>query len=171
MKGSLRWCFDSQSVMMSSTQKWAKNVQIGISCTKVDRKMKAKSETYFEVNCSFMKPFSLKRTQTSISCANSDSTMESKSKRNFEVRYCFMKLFYWNLQILAQCYDVIISVMGQKDYNLYIVYNCKNTNIRNISSKSPYRSGFDLSTTRHIWYISWVHFGITLILGPFLTQF
>ena len=34
-----------------------KKVQIGVSCTNLDRKMKIKSERYSEVNYSFMKPF------------------------------------------------------------------------------------------------------------------
>ena len=45
-------------VVTSSTQKWVKQVQIGTSCTNVDRKMKIKSKRYFEVNYSFVKPFS-----------------------------------------------------------------------------------------------------------------
>ena len=40
-------------------------------------------------------------------------------KRNFEVRYSFMKLFSWNLEILAQFCDVIISKLNQKVSNLY----------------------------------------------------
>ena len=96
--------------MTSSTQKWVKDVQIGISCTNVDRKMKIKSKRYFEVNYSLMKPFSqnfedltqydnvinpkLARNgaQTHISCTG-NREMKIKCKRNFEVRYLFMKLF------------------------------------------------------------------------------
>ena len=36
---------------------WVKNVQNGVSCTSVDRKMKIKSKHYFEVNFSFIKLF------------------------------------------------------------------------------------------------------------------
>ena len=39
-------------------KKWVKKVQIGISRTNVDGKMKIKSKRYFEVNYSFMKSFS-----------------------------------------------------------------------------------------------------------------
>ena len=60
------------------------------SCTIVDRKMRIKSKSYFQVNYSFMKPFSQnfdvltqrcdvinpelarKRVQTGISCTNGD---------------------------------------------------------------------------------------------------
>ena len=38
------------AAVTSLTQIWVKKVQIGISCTNVER--------YFEVNYSFMKPFS-----------------------------------------------------------------------------------------------------------------
>ena len=42
-------------MVTSSTQKWIKKVQTGISCTNVDRKMKIKRKKYFEVNYYFMK--------------------------------------------------------------------------------------------------------------------
>ena len=41
-------------VVTSSTQKWVKKVQIGISCTNIDRKMKIKTK----VKYSLIKPFS-----------------------------------------------------------------------------------------------------------------
>ena len=127
--------------MTSSTQKWLKKVRIGISCTNVDRKIRIKSKRYFQVNHSFMKPFSQnfevltqccdvintklarKRIQTGISCTNGDRKIKIKSKKNFEVRYSFMKLFSGNLKILAPCCDVIIPKSGQKDSSLYIMYN------------------------------------------------
>ena len=126
---------------MSSTQKWLKKVQIVISCTNVDRKMRIKSKSYFQVNYSFMKLFSQnsealtqccnvinpemarKRVQTGISCTNGDRKTIIKSKRNFEVRYSLTRLFSGNLKILAPCRDVIISKSGQKDSSLYIIYN------------------------------------------------
>ena len=73
--------------------------------------MKVKSKSYFEVNYSFMKPFSQKfeyltqcvdvinpklaqqRAQTRISYTNGDRKMNIKSKMNFEEKYLFMKLF------------------------------------------------------------------------------
>ena len=33
-----------------------------------------------------------------------------------------MKLFSWSLDVLAPCCDVIISKLGQKDSNLYMMY-------------------------------------------------
>ena len=99
-------------------------IQIGISCTNVERKMKIKNKRYFDINYSFMKSFSQnfevltqrgdiinpklarKRTQAQIPCINGDKKMKIKSKSNFEVRHSFMKL---NLEILAPCFDVIIS--------------------------------------------------------------
>ena len=128
-------------VVTSSTQKWVRKVQVGISCTNVDRNMKIKSKWYFEMNYSFMKLFSQnfevltqtcdiinpklarKRAQTGISCTNGDWKMKIKSKRNFEVRYSFMKLFTQNLEILVPCCEVVISKLGQKDSNLYPLYN------------------------------------------------
>ena len=77
-------------------QKWVNKVQIGISCTNVDRKMKIKSKRYFEVNYSFKKQSSQnfevltqcgnvinsklarKRAQTPISCTNGDGKMKIK---------------------------------------------------------------------------------------------
>ena len=77
-------------------QKWVKKVQIGISCTNVDRKMKIKSKRYFDVNYSFKKQSSQnfevltqcgnvinsklarKRAQTPISCTNGDRKMKIK---------------------------------------------------------------------------------------------
>ena len=44
--------------MTSPVQKWVKNVNVGISCTNGDRKMKIKSKRYFQADYSFMKPFS-----------------------------------------------------------------------------------------------------------------
>ena len=126
---------------MSSTQKWLKKVQIVISCTNVDRKMRIKSKSYFQVNYSFMKLFSQnsealtqccnvinpemarKRVQTGISCTNGDRKTIIKSKRNFEVRHSLMKILSVYLKILAPCRDVIISKSGQKDSSLYIIYN------------------------------------------------
>ena len=45
-------------VVTPSTRKCVKKVQIGISCTNVDRKMKIKFKNFFEVNYLFLKPFS-----------------------------------------------------------------------------------------------------------------
>ena len=102
--------------------------------------MKIKSKRYFEMNYSFMKPFSQnfealtqggdiinsklarKRAQTCISCTNGDRKMNIKRKRKFEVRYMFTKLFSQDLEILAPCCDVIISKLGQKYSDLYIMY-------------------------------------------------
>ena len=121
-------------MLTSSTQKWVRKVQY------VERKMKVKSKRHFEVNYSFMKPFSQnfevltqlgdvinpklarKRTQSRISSANGDRKMKIKSKRNFELSYSFMKLFSGNLEIRAPFCD-IISKVDQKDSNLYIKYN------------------------------------------------
>ena len=47
---------------------------------------------------------------------------ESKVKRTFEVSYSFMKLFSWSLHVLAPCCDVVISKLGQKDSNFYMMY-------------------------------------------------
>ena len=138
VKGNLRWSigFWNHCLKTSSTQKWVKKVQIGISCTNVDRKMKIKSKKYFAVNYSFMKPFSQnlsfwlsmmtlstqnwleKRVQTRISCTNGDRKMKIKRKRNFEVRRLSMKLFSRNLEILAPCCDVISLKLGQKHSSL-----------------------------------------------------
>ena len=41
-----------------STRRWVKKVQIEISYTDVNRKIKIKSRKYFEMIYSFMKPFS-----------------------------------------------------------------------------------------------------------------
>ena len=151
VKGNLRWTNTFWShhlkiltflaflkVLTSSTQKWLKKVQTGISCTNVNRKMRIKSKRYFQDNYSFMKPFSQnfevftqccdiiypklprKRIQTGISCTNGDRKIKIKSKKNFEVRYSFMKLFSGNLKILAPCCDAIIPKLGQKDSRLYI---------------------------------------------------
>ena len=86
------------------TQKWLKKVQIGISCTNVDRKIRIKSKRYFQVSYSFMKPISQnfevltqcctiintklaqKRIQTGISGTNGDKKIKVKNKKNFEVR-------------------------------------------------------------------------------------
>ena len=99
-------------------------IQIGISCINIERKMKIKNKRYFDINYSFMKSFSQnfevltqrgdiinpklarKSTQAQIPCINGDKKMKIKSKSNFEVRHSFMKL---NLEILAPCFDVIIS--------------------------------------------------------------
>ena len=69
-----------------------------------------KNKRYFQVNYSFMKPFSQKsevltqycdvintklapkRIQTGISCANADRKTKMKSKKSFVGRYSFMKL-------------------------------------------------------------------------------
>ena len=69
-----------------------------------------KNKRYFQVNYSFMKPFSQKtevltqcfdvintklapkRIQTGISCANVDRKTKMKSKKSFVGRYSFMKL-------------------------------------------------------------------------------
>ena len=106
---------------MSSTQKWVKKVQIGISCTNIDRKKKIKGMRYCQVNYLFMKPFSQnfevltqhsevinpklarKRAQTCVSCPNGDRRIKIKSKRNFEVRFLFMKLFSRNHEIRVPC--------------------------------------------------------------------
>ena len=169
-------------VVMSSTPKWVKKFQVAISCTNVFRKMRLKSKRYFQVNYSSMKPFSKKievltqrrdvinpksarkRVQTGISCTNSDRKIKIKTKRNFEMRYSFMKLFSGNFKILAPCCEVIISKSGQKDSSLYIMYNWlknipeKSRKIRNIPSKSLYRSGFNPSTVNCILHISLVSF-------------
>ena len=128
-------------MVTSSTPKWVKKVQIGISRSNVDRNMNIKRKRYFEVTYSFMKLFSQifdvltqlydainpklarKRVQTCISSANGDRKMKIKSKRKFEVRYSFMKLFSRILEILALCCDVIILKLGQKDSILYTMYN------------------------------------------------
>ena len=68
VKGNLRWSIRFWNhylkilkfwipVVTSSTQNWFKKVQIGISCTNVDRKMKIKSERNFPVTYLFMKLF------------------------------------------------------------------------------------------------------------------
>ena len=62
-----------------------------------------------------------KRAQTCILCTNGDRKMKIKSKRNFEGRYSFKKLFSKYLEILAPCCDVVISKLGQKNSNLYIM--------------------------------------------------
>ena len=95
---------------MSLTQKWVKKVQVSISCTNVDRKMKIKSKKYFGVNCLFMKLFSQnfevlaqrggvinpklaqKQPNLYLMYSNGDRKMKISSKRNFQVRYLFMKL-------------------------------------------------------------------------------
>ena len=92
--------------------------------------MKIKSKRYFEVNYSFMKPFSQnsevltqrgdvinpkfarERAQTCISGTNGDAKMKTKITKNFDLKYSFMKLFSQNLEILAPCCDVIISKLG-----------------------------------------------------------
>ena len=89
--------------MTSSTQKFDRKIQIGISCTNVDRKNKIKRERYCEVNYSFMKPFSQnfevltqqgdvinpkvarKKAQTCISFANGDTNLQM---------YLFLQSFY-----------------------------------------------------------------------------
>ena len=86
--------------------------------------MKIKSKRYFEVNYSFMKPFSQnfevltqrgdvinpklarERAQTCISGTNGDGKMKIKSTKNFDLKYSFMKLFSQNLEILAPCCNV-----------------------------------------------------------------
>ena len=54
-----------------------------------------------------------------------------KSKVKRTLRYLLMKLFSQNLEVLAPWCDAIISKLGQKDSNLYVMYNCKNIKIRN----------------------------------------
>ena len=137
VKGNLRWsiCFWNHSliilkfwspVVMPSVQKCNKKVQVGISCTNVDGKMKIKSKKYFEVNHSFMKSLSQnfedltqrgdvinpkltgKRVQTFISCTNGERKMKIKRQKNFEVRCWFMKLFSRYLEILSPCCDVYV---------------------------------------------------------------
>ena len=46
------------SLVRSSTQKCIKKVQIGISYTNIDRKMKIKTKRYFELKYPLTKPFS-----------------------------------------------------------------------------------------------------------------
>ena len=102
--------------------------------------MKVNSKGKFDVRYSFLKSLSQnlevltqrgdvinpklarKRAQTCISRANGDRKKKIKSKRNFEMRYSFMKLFSGNLEISTPCCGVIISKLGQKDSNLYIMY-------------------------------------------------
>ena len=111
---------------MPSAQKCNKKVQIGISYTSVDGKMKIKSEKYFEVNYLFMKSFSQnfedltqsgdvinpkltrKKVQNCISCTNGERKMKIKSQKNFEVRYSFMKLFSRYLEVRAPYCDVYV---------------------------------------------------------------
>ena len=141
--------------MTSSTQKFVKKVQIGITCTSVDRKMKIKSKMYFEENYSFMKPLSYnfevltqfgylinpklaqKRAQTCFSCTTCNRKMKIKSLKNFKMRYLFMKLVSQNLEILAPCCDVIISNWVKKTQ---IWISCttygKNIKIRNYKNFS-----------------------------------
>ena len=45
-------------MVTSSSQKWIKKVQIGISCTNIDRKMKVKNKRNLQVKYSFMKRLS-----------------------------------------------------------------------------------------------------------------
>ena len=45
-------------LVRSSIQKWIKKVQIGISCTNVDRKMKIEIKRYFQLKYSLRKRFS-----------------------------------------------------------------------------------------------------------------
>ena len=110
VKGNLMWSIRFRNhclkllkfwlPLTSSTQKWVRKVQVGISCTNVDRKTKIKGKRYFEMNYSFMKPFSQKfevltqcaiwwrhqpkigskRTQTHISCSIRDKGWRSKVK-------------------------------------------------------------------------------------------
>ena len=48
-----------------------------------------------------------------------------------------MKLFSWSLDVLAPCCDVIISTLGQKDSNLYMMYKVlKSGTINNFGSKN-----------------------------------
>ena len=126
---SKSWSFNC----LSSTQKWVKKVQIGISCTHIDRKMKIKRKRYFQVNYSFMKVFSQKvltqcgdvinlilawkRAQTCVSCTKGVRKMKIKAKRDFELKYLFMKLLSQNFEILAACLDVITAELWQKDSN------------------------------------------------------
>ena len=76
--------------------------------------------------------------------------MKIKSKRNFEVRHS-LKLFSRNLKILASCCDVIMSKLGQKDSNLYIMYKI-------------------LKTSYWIWYF-YHSCNIVYKCGPFSAQF
>ena len=120
--------------------------------------------------------------------------MKIKSKTNFQVRCSFMKLFSQNLQIQAPFCEVIISKLGQRDSNcvscttevkisksghIIALVHSKNFFWQNFwilkhwsllwnhystLYNSPYRTGFDLSTTNCIWYISlvlfWDHFNL-----------
>ena len=59
-----------------------------------------------------------------------------KSKVKRTLRYLIMKLFSQNLEVLAPWCDAIISKLGQKDSNLYVMYNCKIGIIRAESCES-----------------------------------
>ena len=84
-------------LVMSSTQKWVTKLQVGISYTSFDRKIKMKIKRYFSCGKSFiyiivLSTFSSfdsmwwchspkigwKRTKTRISCTNGDRKMEIK---------------------------------------------------------------------------------------------
>ena len=79
---------------------------------------------------------------------------------NFEVRYSFMTIFFGNRKILTPCCEVFISRSAQR-CSAKIRKN-QSGKISNIPSKRWYKSGFILSTTNCIFYISlasfWHHF-------------
>ena len=58
-----------------------------------------------------------KRMQTRVSCTNHDRKMTIKRKWSFEVMYSSVKLF--SFEILALCFDVIISKCDVKEGLLF----------------------------------------------------
>ena len=105
----------------------SKRVKTCISCTNGVKKAKvdSKGKSFFQVlevltqrGDDIMSPKSAqKRTQTRVSCTNRDRKMTIKSKWSFEVMYSSMKLF--SLEILALCFDVIISKCDVKEGLLF----------------------------------------------------
>ena len=182
---------------MSSIQKWVKKVQIGISCTNVDRKMRVKNKRYYLVNYSFMKPFSQnfevftqcffvinpefvrKGVQTGISCTNDKRKIKIKSKSNFEGKYSFKKLFSRNLKIPALLWRHHFKIGSKRlkfvHHVQLAVKILKPEKVKNIPSKSWYRSGFNPSATNRISLISSVSFlhrtkCVQIQYGKFLQQ-
>ena len=118
----------------------SKRTQTCISCSNGDRKMNVNSKDNFEMKYYFLKPVSDfkswsfdsrgnvikpkmgQKLQIGISCTNDDRNMKINSKMYFEVNHSFMKLFSQNPKILAPYCEVIISKLGQKDSNFYIMY-------------------------------------------------
>ena len=107
-------------VVTSSTQKWIKKVQTGISCTNVDRKMKIKRKKYFEVNYYFMKLLSQ---NFEVLAQRGDVISKIGSKKVIKVELnSFLKVFNYQLESSLEISSVTTD--HHKSTRKYLKENC-----------------------------------------------